>query len=222
MYKVDSDQTRMEEESDFLVLASDLIRIIESSILTFHLFLKMDKKKSSGVLNLFGGQNQTATPLQQIQSFLEKVRHLIHVHPGKSHGSLPETERDETEGAAQKAERPEKEIWPATHAEVEMLFGLIDIKVLSRVLRMERITKEQLLWCEGKMNKLELLDGKLQRTLLLPFSLVNIVRKHEQTKIFQVGSCRKTVFTSKYSKAVDPFKWVENLPVSTSMRKSAD
>lgn len=64
----------MEEESDFLVLASDLIRIIESSILTFHLFLKMDKKKSSGVLNLFGGQNQTATPLQQIQSFLEKVR----------------------------------------------------------------------------------------------------------------------------------------------------
>lgn len=56
-----------------------------------------------------------------------------------------------------------KKSWPATHAEVEMLFGLIDIKVLSRVLRMERITKEQLLWCEGKMNKLELLDGKLQR-----------------------------------------------------------
>lgn len=140
----DSDQTRMEEESDFLVLASDLIRIIESSILTFHLFLKMDKKKSSGVLNLFGGQNQTATPLQQIQSFLEKKEMKLKELRRKQKGR-------------------KKKSWPATHAEVEMLFGLIDIKVLSRVLRMERITKEQLLWCEGKMNKLELLDGKLQR-----------------------------------------------------------
>lgn len=68
----------MEEESDFLVLAPDLLRLIESSILTFHLFLKMDKKKSNIVLNLFGGQNQIATPLQQVQSALEKV--VSHVY----------------------------------------------------------------------------------------------------------------------------------------------
>lgn len=63
-----------EEESDLVVLAPDLIKIVESSILTFHLFMKIDKKKSSGVLRLFGNQNQLATPLQQIQSSLEKVR----------------------------------------------------------------------------------------------------------------------------------------------------
>ena len=85
-----SDQTQMEDESDFVVLASDLIRIIESSILTFHLFLKTDKKKSSGVLNLFGGQNPTATPLQQIQSFLEKVRFRRHISfQFKAMNSLP-------------------------------------------------------------------------------------------------------------------------------------
>lgn len=56
------------------VLAPDLIRIIENSILTFHLFLKRDKKKSSGVINLFGNQNQLATPLQQVQSTLDKVK----------------------------------------------------------------------------------------------------------------------------------------------------
>lgn len=56
------------------VLAPDLIRIIENSILTFHLFLKRDKKKPSGVINLFGNQNQLATPLQQVQSALEKVK----------------------------------------------------------------------------------------------------------------------------------------------------
>ncbi|XP_061355958.1 uncharacterized protein LOC133300430 isoform X2 [Gastrolobium bilobum] len=61
------------DDSDTRVLAPDLIRIIESSILTFHLFLKRDKKKSSGVTNLFGNQNQLATPLQQVQFTLEKV-----------------------------------------------------------------------------------------------------------------------------------------------------
>jgi hypothetical protein len=60
------------DESDIRVLAPDLIRIIENSILTFRLFLKRDKKKSS-VINLFGNQNQLATPLQQVQSTLEKV-----------------------------------------------------------------------------------------------------------------------------------------------------
>lgn len=57
-----------------LVLAPDLIKTIEGSILTFHSFLKMDKKKTGGVRNLFVAQNQMATPLQQIQASLDKVK----------------------------------------------------------------------------------------------------------------------------------------------------
>lgn len=59
--------------SDKLVLAPDLLRIMENTILTFHLFLKMDKRKSTGVLHLFANQNHFASPLQQVQSSLEKV-----------------------------------------------------------------------------------------------------------------------------------------------------
>ncbi|PIA43867.1 hypothetical protein AQUCO_01800127v1 [Aquilegia coerulea] len=62
-----------DEELDSSVLASDLIKVLESSILTFRVFMKMDKKKPGSVLNLFGGHNQIASPLQQIQSALEKV-----------------------------------------------------------------------------------------------------------------------------------------------------
>lgn len=58
-------------------LVPDLIKILESSILTFHLFLKTDLKKSGGVRNLFGGQNQMATPFQQVQSSLERVNLII-------------------------------------------------------------------------------------------------------------------------------------------------
>lgn len=53
--------------------------------------------------------------------------------------------------------------WPSTYEEVELLFGLIDIKIISRVLRMVRITKEILLWSEDKMKKLDFSDGKLLR-----------------------------------------------------------
>lgn len=47
--------------------------------------------------------------------------------------------------------------------EIDILMGLIDLKVVSRVLRMAEITQEQLHWCDQKMGKLRLLEGKLQR-----------------------------------------------------------
>ena len=53
--------------------------------------------------------------------------------------------------------------WPATMEEVQLLFALTDIKVASRVLRMGKLSKEQLLWCEEKISKLDLSDNKLRR-----------------------------------------------------------
>ncbi|BFG23995.1 hypothetical protein CerSpe_102690 [Prunus speciosa] len=133
-----------EEESDYMVHAPDLIKIIETSILTFQLFVKMDKKKTSSVLNLFGNQNQAATPLQQIQSSLEKKWMKLKELRNKRKGW-------------------KKKSWPQSQEDVQLLFSLIDAKVMSRVLRMVRISKEQLFWCEEKMKKLDLVDGKLRR-----------------------------------------------------------
>ena len=41
--------------------------------------------------------------------------------------------------------------------------SLIDLKVVSRVLRMKCISEEQVHWCEGKMSKVKVMEGKLQR-----------------------------------------------------------
>ncbi|KAL2479264.1 hypothetical protein Fot_48278 [Forsythia ovata] len=139
----DEKRTR-EEESDFVVLAPDLIRIIESSILSFRQFMKMDKKKLGGILNLFGSQNQMATPLQQIQSSHEKKAMKL-------------------KELWKRTKSYKKKSWPSTQEDTEMLLGLIDSKIVSRVLRMARISKEQLFWCEEKMKKLAISDGKLQR-----------------------------------------------------------
>lgn len=62
-----------EEESDEPVLgAADLIGIVKTSLLTFLVFMKMDKKKESTMRSLSGGQNRIASPLQLIQSSLDK------------------------------------------------------------------------------------------------------------------------------------------------------
>lgn len=47
--------------------------------------------------------------------------------------------------------------------EMEIVMALIDLKVVSRVLRMNGLSEEQLHWCEEKMSKVRVMDGKLQR-----------------------------------------------------------
>lgn len=41
--------------------------------------------------------------------------------------------------------------------------ALIDLKVVSRVLRTTDLSEEQMHWCEDKMTKVKVCDGKLQR-----------------------------------------------------------
>ncbi|XP_058068341.1 uncharacterized protein LOC131217437 [Magnolia sinica] len=140
-----SDQKEQEEEdSGMLVLANDLIKVIENSIMTFLLFLKSDKKNSGGVLNLFRGNNQAENSLQQIQASLDKKEVKLKELRRKNKGR-------------------KKKSWPTTLEQVELLFGLIDVKVVSRVLRMVKISKEQLLWCEEKMSKIDVSESKLLR-----------------------------------------------------------
>jgi hypothetical protein len=63
----DNDEDQMEAS----IFASDLIKLLEESILTFRLFLKKDKKKSSALMSVNG---HTGSSIQQVQSSLDKVR----------------------------------------------------------------------------------------------------------------------------------------------------
>ncbi|XP_047342349.1 uncharacterized protein LOC124945877 [Impatiens glandulifera] len=143
-----SDSRGLEVEQSDLCVAADncFIRVIESSIMTFQLFLKFDNKKSSGGRNLFGGgaQNQMAIPIREIRSSVEQKQLRL-------------------KELRKRKKSWKKKSWPTTGEEVDLLFGLIEIKLLLRVLRTEKITKEQLLWCDEKMKKIEISDGKLQR-----------------------------------------------------------
>ncbi|CAM0911958.1 unnamed protein product [Alopecurus aequalis] len=133
----DNDEDQMEAS----IFASDLVKLLEESILTFRLFLKKDKKKSSALMSVHG---HTGSSIQQVQSSLDKKEMKVKELFKKKKGWKSKT-------------------WPATMEEVQLLFALTDIKVVSRVLRMGKLSKEQLLWCEEKMSKLDLSDNKLRR-----------------------------------------------------------
>lgn len=49
---------------------------------------------------------------------------------------------------------------------MEIVMGLIDLKVVSRVLRMKDLNEQQMRWCDEKMSKVKILDGKLKRDSL--------------------------------------------------------
>jgi hypothetical protein len=57
-----------EDETGPSIFASDLIKLLEESILTFRLFLKKEKKKNSA-----SAHGQTGSSIQQVQSSLDKV-----------------------------------------------------------------------------------------------------------------------------------------------------
>ncbi|WOL01208.1 hypothetical protein Cni_G09922 [Canna indica] len=61
------------EYLDEPVLATDPLKIMEDSILTFHLFVKMDKKKAGG----FFRAHSPRSSLQQVQASLEKVPYIM-------------------------------------------------------------------------------------------------------------------------------------------------
>lgn len=46
---------------------------------------------------------------------------------------------------------------------MEILMSLIDMKVVSRVLRMPNISAEQMHWCDEKMSKVRVGNGKIER-----------------------------------------------------------
>lgn len=45
----------------------------------------------------------------------------------------------------------------------DIFFSQVDLKLVSRVLRMPKMTTDQLMWCHKKLEKITFSDGKVQR-----------------------------------------------------------
>ncbi|WOL02843.1 hypothetical protein Cni_G11562 [Canna indica] len=148
------------EGGEDMVSSTEFLSILEEAIRTFMNFLKADKKNPCQMLKAGIKRNSSSVD----PDFL----HLLKRANRKKKTRLKDM---------LKRRKCLENKWEKGEEEMEILMGLIDMKIVSRTLRMPEISQEQLHWCEEKMTKVRLWDGKVQRdssTLFALFAVSNI------------------------------------------------
>ncbi|XP_057837300.2 uncharacterized protein LOC131047428 [Cryptomeria japonica] len=129
------------------VTISELIKIMEEAIMTFWDFVKADKDiktcKSKKHQKLMDSADSTL--LQAIRRCLEKKESRL--NDLKRRGKFLRKNKSN----------------PRRAEETEILLALIDLRIITRVLSMSRMTKDHLRWCEEKLNALNVSQSNLQR-----------------------------------------------------------
>ncbi|GKV23554.1 hypothetical protein SLEP1_g33263 [Rubroshorea leprosula] len=143
----DSEDGQKDEGFKSRISSASLLMIMEDGIRTFMNFLRADKEKPCQKIKSFFGRTRRGSVDPTLLDLMKKVNK-------KKKIKLKDLRR------ARKCIRKRK---LTVEEEMEILMGLIDLKVVSRVLRMSDLSEEQLHWCEEKMSKVRVLDGKFQR-----------------------------------------------------------
>lgn len=150
---VGEEEDQIPAEQATLVTASQLVGIVEGAIMTFWDFLKADREKISKKLDMLWRR-----PKQMDSTDLALLK-VIKSCLNKKEARLQELKR-RRKCVRQKMR---SDISLSKEEATEILLGFIDIKIISRVLKMSRISKDHLRWCEEKLNKLAVSKGKLHR-----------------------------------------------------------
>ncbi|XP_010263897.1 PREDICTED: uncharacterized protein LOC104602035 isoform X2 [Nelumbo nucifera] len=133
------------EEFGSKISSTKFLRIMEDGIRTFMNFLKADKENHCEIIKSFFKRHRGVDPihLKMVKKANEKKKRKLK-DLCRAHKCIRKRKLSEEE-------------------EMEILMGLIDLKVVSRVLRMSEINEEQLQWCEEKMSKVRMWEGRIQR-----------------------------------------------------------
>ncbi|XP_019163259.1 PREDICTED: uncharacterized protein LOC109159598 isoform X3 [Ipomoea nil] len=145
----DSDEEKREEGFCSRIPSDSFLQIMEEAIRTFMNFLKADKESHCQIIASFFKKNTrgSADPTLLLLLKRENKRKKSKLKDMRKSG-----------GKCLRKRRLKGE------EELEILMAEIDLKVVSRVLRMKEQNGEQLHWCEDKMGKVKISDnGKLHR-----------------------------------------------------------
>ncbi|XP_073036474.1 uncharacterized protein [Primulina eburnea] len=143
----DQDDKREAESSGSRIPSISFLHIMKESIRTFMNFMKQDRRNHCQILAAFFSRKRSGSADATLLHLLKRVNKM---KKAKLNGL-------KRSGKCLRKRRLREE------EELEILMALIDLKVVSRVLRMADLSGEQLNWCENKMSKVRLSDRKLQR-----------------------------------------------------------
>ncbi|KAL0801760.1 hypothetical protein Bca101_056936 [Brassica carinata] len=144
----EEEEEKEEEEEGFKsrITSAAFLMIMEECIRTFMNFLKADKEKPcQKIIKAFFGRNKRGSVDPTLVHLMKKVN------------TKKKTKLKEIRKGGKYTKKKKMSI----EEEMEILMGLIDLKVVSRVLRMNEMNEEKLHWCEEKMSKVKIIqDGK--------------------------------------------------------------
>lgn len=143
----DSEDDQNEDDFSSRIPSTLFLMIMEESIRTFMNFLKADREKHCQLLAALFRRNRKSA----VDPTLLRVMKKANKKKKKKLNDLRGARK-----CLRKIKLKEDE-------EIEILMGLIDLKVVSRVLRMTDISGEHLHWCDEKMTKVRVAEGKLNR-----------------------------------------------------------
>nr|XP_043609059.1 uncharacterized protein LOC122580976 [Erigeron canadensis] len=144
----DSDEEKKDEYLGSRISSESFLVIMEEAIKTFMSFLKADKENHFHIFrHIFRVKNPRTSVDPTVLLLLKKVNH-------KKKLKLKDLRR------SRKCLRRRRS---KVENEMDVLMAQIDLKVVSRVLRTTDLSEEQMHWCEDKMTKVKVSDGKLQR-----------------------------------------------------------
>ncbi|KAI9381051.1 hypothetical protein POPTR_015G046900v4 [Populus trichocarpa] len=146
-YRDSEDDQKGDAKFGSRISSAAFLMIMEDGIRTFMDFLEDDKEKTCQILKAFFRRNRRGSVDPVLLQLMKKVNK-------KKKMKLKDLRRARTCIRKRKL---------TVEEEMEFLMGLIDLKLVSRVLRMADMSEEKLHWCEEKMSKVRVLDGKLQR-----------------------------------------------------------
>ncbi|XP_047963835.1 uncharacterized protein LOC125208297 [Salvia hispanica] len=145
------DKRRAEKRDmdEYIVTSDMLVEIVEESIRTFWRFVRADKDCSAA-----GTSKKTPElPSQEEHKLLVEIRKDLH----KKERKLKEVLRSEN-CILRKIRRYREE---DDSDQVLYFFSQVDMKLVSRVLNMSKVTREQLIWCNNKLGSISFVNRKL-------------------------------------------------------------
>ncbi|KAK3030859.1 hypothetical protein RJ639_035788 [Escallonia herrerae] len=144
-------KARRSERGDYAITTDMLVEIIEASIRIFWRFVKADKDCTSVIVK---GRKRQMVALQDPadSELLMQVQKSLQ----KRERKLKDLLRSEN-CILRRFQRCRED----TSDQVFCFFSQVDLKLVSRVLNMSRISTDQLVWCSSKLSKISFVNRKI-------------------------------------------------------------
>nr|XP_010939496.1 uncharacterized protein LOC105058318 [Elaeis guineensis] len=146
------DKMEKQRSGNDVITSERLEDIMEESIRIFWKFVKADKDDTPAILKgIVGTKVELQNPsdyelMMDIEAILQKKEKKLKdiLRTGNC--------------LVKKFKKPKED-----RSNLDLFFSQIDLKLVARVLKMSRITTDQLVWCHKKLNKIAFVDRKIHR-----------------------------------------------------------